>query len=78
MSTTDKTSLEARKEYKRPSVGLTFDGLFVTGFTSDSLATLSDSANDAAPFEVAEAERLAKSNDRYAIVILPLYWVREL
>ena len=59
-------------------IGITFDGLFVTGFTSDSLATLSDSANDAAPFEWADAARLAKSNDRYAVVILPLYWVREL
>ena len=57
------------------SVGLTFDGLFVTGITSDGLASLSDSVNDATTFEWDAAMKLVRSSSRYAVVVLPLCWV---
>ena len=62
-------------QIRSSSIGLTFDGLFVTGITSDGLASLSDSVNDAATFEWDAAMKLVKSSNRYAVVILPLCWV---
>lgn len=70
-------NLKSPAMIRTSSVGLTFDGLFVTGFAADGLPSLSDSCNDACTFSVAEQSKLLRSSNRYASVILPLCWVRN-